>query len=373
MTAPPVNHDTIVLERIYDATPTACSRPLRAPRPACAGAFPRATSSSSMTRRTSASAGVDISRCGPRGNLIYRVETRYQDIVPEKRIISTEVVSRRRKPAVFRADHRRIPLPQAAAPRLILTDQVVAFGGASMIAGHRPAMPALSTDLAHELRREPADGNPDQTRGTRGLYWDFAHLTGGDAIPEEHMQLHCGVGPNSYRVRIFMAEKGIDVPRVEVDLIKGEHKSPEFLKLNSLGQIPVLVLDDGTVITESVAICRYLEEIHPEPRRCSAPMPSARARSRCGTAASKWRCSARSAMCPPHAGVLQGSAAAVSRLRRSAKAPGSEQMGMARPRNGRRPPLHRRRWFFWSPTSPPAVAAWLGEVFEHGAAGLPRM
>ena len=79
------------------------------------------------------------------------------------------------------------------------------------------------------------------------------------------MQLHCGVGPNSYRVRIFMAEKGIDLPQVEVDLMKGEHKSPEFLKLNSLGQIPVVVLDDGTVITESIAICRYLDALHPEP------------------------------------------------------------------------------------------------------------
>jgi glutathione S-transferase len=79
------------------------------------------------------------------------------------------------------------------------------------------------------------------------------------------MRLYCGIGPNSYRVRIFMAEKDIDVPRVEVDLTKGEHKAPEFLKLNSLGQVPVLVLDDGTVITESVAICRYLEELHPEP------------------------------------------------------------------------------------------------------------
>jgi glutathione S-transferase len=78
-------------------------------------------------------------------------------------------------------------------------------------------------------------------------------------------RLYCGAGPNSYRVRIFMAEKGIDLPRVDVDFLKGEHKSPEFLELNSLGQIPVLVLEDGTVITESVAICRYLEELHPEP------------------------------------------------------------------------------------------------------------
>lgn len=79
------------------------------------------------------------------------------------------------------------------------------------------------------------------------------------------MQLYQGVGPNSYRVRIFMAEKGIDVPRVEVDIFKGEHKAPDFLKLNSLGHIPVLALDDGTVITESVAICRYFEELHPDP------------------------------------------------------------------------------------------------------------
>ncbi|TIN05143.1 MAG: glutathione S-transferase, partial [Mesorhizobium sp.] len=79
------------------------------------------------------------------------------------------------------------------------------------------------------------------------------------------MKLYCGIGPNSYRVRIFMAEKGVDVPRVDVDLTKGEHKTPQFLELNSLGQIPVLVLDDGTVITESIAICRYLEALHPTP------------------------------------------------------------------------------------------------------------
>jgi glutathione S-transferase len=79
------------------------------------------------------------------------------------------------------------------------------------------------------------------------------------------MKLHQGVGPNSYRVRIFLAEKGLEVPLVDVDFGKREHKAPEFLKLNSLGQIPVLVLDDGTVITESVAICRYFEELHPAP------------------------------------------------------------------------------------------------------------
>ncbi|MBB4185686.1 glutathione S-transferase family protein [Sinorhizobium terangae] len=79
------------------------------------------------------------------------------------------------------------------------------------------------------------------------------------------MKLYQGIGPNSYRVRIFMAEKGITLPMVNIDFFKGEHRAPDFLKLNSLGQIPVLELDDGTIITESVAICRYLEETHPEP------------------------------------------------------------------------------------------------------------
>ena len=80
---------------------------------------------------------------------------------------------------------------------------------------------------------------------------------------QKGMRLYCGDGPNSYRVRIFMAEKGIEVPQVHIDFAKGEHRSAEFLKLNSLGQIPVLVLDDGTVITESVAICRYFEDTAP--------------------------------------------------------------------------------------------------------------
>ena len=83
--------------------------------------------------------------------------------------------------------------------------------------------------------------------------------------PTEGAKLYCGIGPNSYRVRIFMAEKGIDLPRVEVDITKGEHKTPEFREMNSLAQIPVLQLGDGSVITESVAICRYLEEAHPNP------------------------------------------------------------------------------------------------------------
>jgi glutathione S-transferase len=71
--------------------------------------------------------------------------------------------------------------------------------------------------------------------------------------------------PNPRRVRIFLAEKGVEIPTVQVDLLKREHKSEEFRRRNPLGSIPVLELDDGECIAESVAICRYLEELHPEP------------------------------------------------------------------------------------------------------------
>ena len=71
--------------------------------------------------------------------------------------------------------------------------------------------------------------------------------------------------PNPRRVRIFLAEKGITVPFVQVDMRKGEHKLPEFMKKNPSGKIPVLELDDGSCIAESVAICRYFEAVQPKP------------------------------------------------------------------------------------------------------------
>jgi glutathione S-transferase len=71
--------------------------------------------------------------------------------------------------------------------------------------------------------------------------------------------------PNPRRVRIFLAEKGIALPETPVDMMSREHKSPEHRARNSLGQVPTLVLDDGTAISETVAICRYFEETHPEP------------------------------------------------------------------------------------------------------------
>jgi glutathione S-transferase len=71
--------------------------------------------------------------------------------------------------------------------------------------------------------------------------------------------------PNPRRVRIFLAEKGIDLPETRVDMMKREHKSPEFRAKNSMGQLPTLELEDGTCISETVAICRYFEETQPEP------------------------------------------------------------------------------------------------------------
>lgn len=71
--------------------------------------------------------------------------------------------------------------------------------------------------------------------------------------------------PNPRRVRIFLAEKGIELPETPVNLMKREHKSPEHRARNSLGQVPTLVLDDGTAISETVSICRYFEETNPQP------------------------------------------------------------------------------------------------------------
>ena len=74
-----------------------------------------------------------------------------------------------------------------------------------------------------------------------------------------------GRAPNPRRVRIFLAEKGMTVPMEKIDLGALQHKSAEFTAINPLQRVPVLVLDDGTVITESIAICRYFEGLRPQP------------------------------------------------------------------------------------------------------------
>ena len=71
--------------------------------------------------------------------------------------------------------------------------------------------------------------------------------------------------PNPRRVRIFLAEKGIHVPFEQVEIMSGAHKSAEFAKVNPIQRVPVLILNDGTAIAESMAICRYFEAVQPDP------------------------------------------------------------------------------------------------------------
>ena len=74
-----------------------------------------------------------------------------------------------------------------------------------------------------------------------------------------------GRAPNPRRVQIFLKEKGIEVERIQIDLNKHEQRHPDFASINPMMTVPVLVLDDGTAIAETIAICRYFEETHPEP------------------------------------------------------------------------------------------------------------
>jgi glutathione S-transferase len=71
--------------------------------------------------------------------------------------------------------------------------------------------------------------------------------------------------PNCRKVRVYLAEKGISIPLRPVNLLAGEQRSPEFLRLNPFGAVPILELDDSAVIPESLAIIEYLEEQYPQP------------------------------------------------------------------------------------------------------------
>src|SRR5262249_62346645 len=71
--------------------------------------------------------------------------------------------------------------------------------------------------------------------------------------------------PNPRGVRVYLAEKGLSAPAVAVNIVTGENRQPDFLKRNPLGGLPVLELDDGSHLTESLAIIEYLEELNPKP------------------------------------------------------------------------------------------------------------
>jgi glutathione S-transferase len=79
------------------------------------------------------------------------------------------------------------------------------------------------------------------------------------------VKLYTSIGPNPRVVKMFMAEKGIDLDRTEVDLRSGENRKEPYLAVNPAGQTPALQLDDGACITEITAICEYLEERTPNP------------------------------------------------------------------------------------------------------------
>jgi glutathione S-transferase len=102
---------------------------------------------------------------------------------------------------------------------------------------------------------------PPQLAPSKALLYDFSSVE--ERQPMKILQTK--TAPNPRRVRIFLAEKGIDVPFEELDLMKGALKSPEFTRLNWFQRVPVLILDDGTAISETIAICRYFEETQPEP------------------------------------------------------------------------------------------------------------
>ena len=79
------------------------------------------------------------------------------------------------------------------------------------------------------------------------------------------MKFYNSIGPNPGVVNMFMAEKGIDIPKEEVDLMKGHNRQQPYLSKNPAGQMPALELDDGVVICEILPICEYLDETHPNP------------------------------------------------------------------------------------------------------------
>jgi len=73
------------------------------------------------------------------------------------------------------------------------------------------------------------------------------------------------IAPNPRRVRMFLAEKGIEVPLEQVDIRSGDNRKEPFLAKNPMGGLPVLELDDGTCIAESLVICEYFEDVRPDP------------------------------------------------------------------------------------------------------------
>ena len=93
------------------------------------------------------------------------------------------------------------------------------------------------------------------------------------------MKLYNSIGPNPQVVRTFMAERGIELPMEEVDIMTGVNRQSDYLSINPAGQLPALELDDGSLLTEITVICEYLDETQPgEPLMGSTPEDRAQAR-----------------------------------------------------------------------------------------------
>src|SRR5882762_2002596 len=84
-------------------------------------------------------------------------------------------------------------------------------------------------------------------------------------IRETTVKFYNSIGPNPHVVRMFMAEKGLKIPSQDIDLMGGENRKPDHLARNPHGQMPALELDDGSFVSEILAICEYLEDINPKP------------------------------------------------------------------------------------------------------------
>lgn len=93
------------------------------------------------------------------------------------------------------------------------------------------------------------------------------------------MILYESIGPNPRVVTMFVAEKGVEIERRSLDIMKGENRSGPYLDVRPAGTTPALVLDDGSTIAETIAICEYLDELHPEPALIGTT-PEERARTR---------------------------------------------------------------------------------------------
>jgi uncharacterized protein YndB with AHSA1/START domain len=151
-----VTHSTIVLERSYDAPLERVFQAFADPQARLRWGTPSPGVDLVYDKADFRVGGLDVSRCGPRGKLIYRVETRYLDIEPDERIITAEVVSEgwhKLSVSLITVEFHAV----GQSTRLTLTDQITAFGGKDMIAGSREGFGAALDNLVAELKRQPIE------------------------------------------------------------------------------------------------------------------------------------------------------------------------------------------------------------------------